>query len=143
MNPTDTLSKQTRGLVIGLLVLAILNLPLPFWNCYYGFSAANLFSLHYYGRFSHSSIRTRLNTIAGLGLAFGFITLSHGLFGLIKVTVYAMDLDGKVSLRVRRRFLDASLCECVRLDAHEKGRDRLKPSNLDLFIQSLSVFFFS
>lgn len=105
-----TQSKRTRGLVIALLVFAILNLPLPFWNCFYAFSSTDIYGFDNTS-YSSSSWAHRYNTIAVLGLAFGLVTLAHGLFGLVKITIFSIDIDHKLPTRVRSKFAGACLSE--------------------------------
>jgi hypothetical protein len=104
---TATQSLHSRGLLISLLVLAILNLPLPYWNCVNGFSGTEIFGFDNQGY----TDRTTYDTIAGLGLAFGLVTLSHGIFGLVKITIFSIDIDGKLSSKSRSAFINACLSE--------------------------------
>lgn len=100
-------SNHSRGLLISLLVFAILNLPLPFWNCFYGFTSTDIYGFN--NRYGDSSF----SKIAGLGLAFGLVTLCHGVFGLIKITMFSIDIDHKLSAKSRYAFINACLSESL------------------------------
>ena len=122
----EPLPKPARGYAIALLILTILNWPWPFWNCVYGFFAASYFGYNNYSfdyDYYYSYQTSSWNTVAGLGLAFGLVTVAHGLFGFAKVSVFAMDLDSKISSHVRRKFLNAYLSESV-MGRNNEGRRR-------------------
>lgn len=123
----EPLPKPARGLTIGLLVLTILNWVWPFWNSVYGFFATTYFGftpeVYYNGQpfenFPYTFIQAPntsfYNKVAGLGLAFGLVTVFHGLFGFAKVSIFSMDLDHKISPQIRIKWIDAYLSECVSL----------------------------
>ena len=106
---TATHSSHSRGLLITLLVFAIFNLPLPFWNCVNGFSGTEIFGFNNQGY----TYKSAYDTTAGLGLAFGLVTLSHGIFGIVKIVIFSIDIDDKLSSKSRSAFINACLSEYI------------------------------
>lgn len=100
------LCKKSRGLVIALLVLTILSWPWSIWFSVYGFYDASEFRYYLY---SYSSYDRRYRILGGMGIASGISNIVLGLFCLVKVTMFSMDLDRKLSFKVRKRWIKAYL----------------------------------